>query len=266
MRNPEPKPPTDVTKEGMSRRSFTDAIGVASVMTVLGFARPAVAQQAAGLLGPSGMHPAGAEPGRIFFTDEEADFVNAAVARLIPSEGEGPGATEANVPNFMDKQLGGAWGKGERLFLGGPYDPSAIPQLGYQLAYTPAEFFRRAIGAINHRLQASGTPFAAMSAEAQDQFLGEQLEQGAFGDLDGVPAKLFFEHLMQMAVEGYFSDPVYGGNKDMVAWKAIGFPGAYDSYRETIGLHGQHFAIGPYSLANHDKIPDPDMKSMESQQ
>ena len=252
-------------RPGLTRREFADAAGIAGFMTVLGLASPALGQQATKMLGAPGKQPATQDAARVFFSDEEAAFVNAAVARLIPSEGNGPGAIEAGVPNYLDKQLGGTWGQGERLFMGGPFDPSAIPQLGYQLSYPPAELFRRAIGAINQKLTASGTPFAAMSPDAQDRFLTEQLEAGAMGDLNGIPAKTFFAQLLEMTVEGYFSDPIYGGNKDMVAWKAIGFPGAYDSYRDTIGLHGQSFAIGPYSLADHDQMPEADMKAMESQ-
>jgi len=252
-------------RAGVTRREFADAVGLAGLMTVLGLARPALGQPHARMPSATGMQPAQPGEARIFLTDEESAFVNAAVARLIPSEGEGPGAIEAGVPNFMDKQLGGAWGHGEAVYLGGPFDPNAIPQLGYQLSYTPAELFRRAIGAINQRLAASGTPFPAMPADAQDTFLREQLEAGAMGDLDGVPAKVFFQELLHLTIEGYFSDPAYGGNKDMVAWKAIGFPGAYACYRDTIGLHGKRFSIGPYSMADHDKIPEMDMRDMEAQ-
>ena len=252
-------------RAGVTRREFADAVGLAGLVTVLGLARPALGQPHARMPSPAGTQPARPGEARIFLTDEEAAFVNAAVARLIPSEGEGPGAIEAGVPNFIDKQLGGAWGRGEALYLGGPFDPNAIPQLGYQLSYTPAELFRRAIGAINQRLAASGTPFPAMPADAQDTFLREQLEAGAMGDLDGVPAKVFFQELLHLTIEGYFSDPAYGGNKDMVAWKAIGFPGAYACYRDTIGLHGKRFSIGPHSMADHDKIPEADMKDMEAQ-
>jgi gluconate 2-dehydrogenase gamma chain len=201
-----------------------------------------------------------------FFNSEEAAFVEAAVARLIPSEGKGPGAIEAGVPNFLDKQLGGAWGAGMNLFLGGPFDPNAVPQLGYQLPYTPAQLFRRAIGAINRQIASNGQSFAAMPPQEQDAFLREQLEGNGLGDLDGVPAKTFFAQLLELTVQGYFCDPVYGGNKDMVAWRAIGFPGAYASYYDTIDMHGAEFCIGPHSLAEHDKIPDTDMKSMNAQE
>jgi len=52
-----------------------------------------------------------------------------------------------------------------------------------------------------------------------------------------------------MTIEGYFSDPVYGGNRGMAAWKMIGFPGAYAGYYEMIDRHGEPFVGEPRSLA-----------------
>jgi gluconate 2-dehydrogenase gamma chain len=54
-----------------------------------------------------------------------------------------------------------------------------------------------------------------------------------------------------MTVEGFFSDPVYGGNRDMVAWRMIGFPGAYADYYEAIDRHGVKFVREPMSLAEN---------------
>jgi gluconate 2-dehydrogenase gamma chain len=93
----------------------------------------------------------------LFFNMEESRFIEAAVARLIPADEEWPGALEACVPNYIDKQLAGAWGAGERLCRSGPWQPGTASQ-GYQLPYTPAALFRTALGAINKEL--SRTPFA----------------------------------------------------------------------------------------------------------
>jgi gluconate 2-dehydrogenase gamma chain len=53
----------------------------------------------------------------------------------------------------------------------------------------------------------------------------KRLEAGG-KDLAGVPGDLFFEHLWEVTLEGYFSDPVYGGNRGLISWRMIGFPGA----------------------------------------
>ena len=52
-----------------------------------------------------------------WFTDAEAVFINAAVARLIPADDLGPGAVEAGVPTFIDRQLAGVYGRGERWYM-----------------------------------------------------------------------------------------------------------------------------------------------------
>ena len=143
-------------------------------------------------------------------------------------------------------QLGGGWGAGERLYRSGPWQ-SGTPSQGYQLPFTPAELFRTALAAINGELSKAGTPFAQMSADQQDTYLA-RLEVGG-KNLGGVPSDVFFSHLWDCTVEGLFSDPVYGGNRDMVAWRMIGFPGAYASYYELVDQHGIKLDRAPMSLA-----------------
>jgi gluconate 2-dehydrogenase gamma chain len=193
----------------------------------------------------------------LFFNREEAQFIEAAVARLIPTD-QHPGAIEAGVPNYLDKQLGGAWGAGARLYMSGPWAP-ARPGLGYQLPLTPGELFHTAIKAINAELAKSDSPFWEMPPEQQDEYL-HRLEDGKV-DLNGVPSDIFFSQLREMTVEGFFSDPVYGGNQDMVGWKMIGFPGAYASYYDLIDKHGIKLEREPVSLgqSDHHIMPDPNI-------
>lgn len=195
----------------------------------------------------------------VFFNAAEAAFMEAAVARLIPADDQWPGALEAGATNYIDKQLAGAWGAGERLYRSGPWLKGA-PTQGYQLPFTPAELFRTAIGAIAKDLARKGTPFAKMSPPDQDAYL-KSLETGD-QDLGGVPARVFFADLWQMTVEGYLSDPVYGGNRDMVSWRMIGFPGAYASYYDLVDKHGMRFDRAPMSLSEDAQghiHPDPDI-------
>jgi gluconate 2-dehydrogenase gamma chain len=193
----------------------------------------------------------------LFFNDEEAAFIEAAVARLIPKDDQWGGALEAAVPNYIDKQLAGAWGAGERLYRSGPWQPGT-PSQGYQLPFTPAELFRTALRAINKDL--AQTPFAKMNPDEQDSYLKTLEADGK--DLGGVSSGLFFAHLWQSTVEGFFSDPVYGGNRDMVSWRMIGFPGAYASYYDLVDQHGIKLDRPPMSLAEdaHGHIhTDPDI-------
>ena len=242
-----------------SRRSFVATVGAASVAPVSALLQgtPAAAapQNPAGLT--SSVNPA--KPVYLFFNLAEAAFIEAACERLIPADESGPGALGAGVPNYLDKQLGGAWGSGERLYRSGPWQVGS-PSQGYQLPFTPAELFHTALRAINRQLEAKSTPFGTLPPEAQDTFL-KSLEGGAL-DLDGVPSAVFFDMLLRMSVEGFFSDPVYGGNRDMVAWRMIGFPGAYADYYEAIDRHGEKFVREPMSIGEdgHAHIhPDPNI-------
>jgi gluconate 2-dehydrogenase gamma chain len=230
-------------RDRWTRRSFVKSVGSATAMPaalgtpLLGLAE-AAAPNHAGAAGEAD------KPLYLFFNAEEAAFIEAACERLIPADETGPGALQAWVPSYLDKQLGGAWGAGERLYRGGPWK-HGTPTQGYQLPFTPAELFRKALAAINKEL--AGTPFAKMSAARQDAYL-KQLEAGS-KDLGGVPAEIFFAHLWDLTVEGFFSDPVYGGNRDMVAWRMIGFPGAYSSYYDLVDQHGVKLDRPPMSLA-----------------
>ncbi len=227
----------------LSRRIFVKSIGAAALVPVGLANSPAAAAPATEPTASNTFE----RPLYVFFNAYEADFIEAAVERLIPADEVGPGALQAGVNNYLDKQLGGAWGAGERLYRSGPWQ-QGTPTQGYQLPFTPAELFHTAIRAINTSFQKQGITFKDLSADEQDAYL-KSLESSD-DDLDGVPAKEFFSILLKMTVEGYFSDPVYGGNKDMVAWKMIGFPGAYASYYDAIDRHGVKFEREPMSLAS----------------
>jgi gluconate 2-dehydrogenase gamma chain len=242
-----------------SRRSFVATVGAASVAPVSALLQgtPAAAAPQNPTGPTSAVNPA--KPVYLFFNLAEAAFIEAACERLIPADESGPGALGAGVPNYLDKQLGGAWGSGERLYRSGPWQ-SGSPSQGFQLPFTPAELFHTALRAINRQLETKSTPFGALPPETQDAFL-KSLEAGGL-DLDGVPSAVFFDMLLRMSVEGFFSDPVYGGNRDMVAWRMIGFPGAYADYYEAIDRHGEKFVREPMSIGEdgHAHIhPDPNI-------
>ncbi len=230
---------------GFDRRSFLRTVGAASLAPASALPASAVPPIAAppGAMGESQNQ----EPLYLFFNADEAAFVEAACERLIPADATGPGALEAWVPNYIDKQLGGAWGSGERLYRDGPWRPGT-PSQGYQLPLTPAELFRTAIRAINGELTRGNTRFDELAEAEQDDYL-RGLERGG-KDLNGVPSEIFFHMLRQMTVEGYFSDPIYGGNKNMLAWKMIGFPGAYANYYDLVDKHGVKLEREPMSIGS----------------
>jgi gluconate 2-dehydrogenase gamma chain len=189
--------------------------------------------------------PEASGSGYLFFAPAEAAFVDAAVARLIPHDPVGPGAVQAGVPFFLDRQLAGKFGRGDHYFLGGPW-PKGTPEQGYQSRFSPAQLYRAAIAAIDTYVGAnfSGAVFSKLAPEDQDKVL-KGLESGEIKLDDGVDSKSFFAMLLQNTKEGYFSDPIYGGNKDMGAWKMIGFPGAHYDYKEWVPRHGESVPYPP---------------------
>jgi len=64
-----------------------------------------------------------------------------------------------------------------------------------------------------------------------------------------VSGQAFFDFLLQNTIEGFFWDPIYGGNRDMVGWKLIGFPGARYDYRPYVKKHNQRLDLAPVSIA-----------------
>jgi len=185
-------------------------------------------------------------PGYLFFSPDEAAFVEAAAARLIPKDELGPGALEADVPRFIDRQLAGLYGHGEHFYLKAP-NPKGEPTQGWQMA-SPAEVYRSAIAAVNrYAADAKGRPFAALSGDDQDAVL-KSLEKGEADLKGGVSAKAFFDLMLQNTLEGFFADPIYGGNRDMAGWRLIGFPGARYDYRDFVGKHGEPYPLPPVGL------------------
>jgi gluconate 2-dehydrogenase gamma chain len=182
-----------------------------------------------------------------FFNPIEWSFINAAVSRLIPSDGPGPGGLETGVPEFIDRQMELPYGHGAYFYLQGPFRPDAPATLGYQLRYTPRELYRSGIAAANVACQtAAGKVFAALSPDEQDRFLSS-LETNQV-QLSGPPAAAFFAQLLENTREGYFADPLYGGNRGMAAWKWIGFPGARADFTDWIDQAGQKYPYGPVAI------------------
>lgn len=184
-----------------------------------------------------------------FFTSEEAEFVTSAVARLIPPDEQWGGAEEAGVLYYIDGQLAGAYGAGARMYLDGPWDPDAPPQQGYQLKYSPAELYRVAIREIRDHVREvhGGREFTELADAEQDELLTD-LERGRV-ELPSLPAPVFFETLLANTVEGFFSDPAYRGNRNMLAWRMIGFPGAYAQYLSLVDQHGYELRREPLGIA-----------------
>ena len=183
-----------------------------------------------------------------FLSAHERQAVEAITARLIPSDDNGPGAREANVATFIDRQLGGYYGRGQRWYMEGPF-PEPLDTQGYQGPYPPASLWREGLAALEDycRTTYDSRSFAELDEAAQDEVLA-LLADGEIS-FDTVDAKQFFDFAREMTIEGFFSDPLYGGNRDMVGWRLVGFPGARYDYRDFIHHNGAQLDIASVSLA-----------------
>lgn len=183
-----------------------------------------------------------------FFTADESAFVTAAVARLIPEDELGPGAVQAGVPDFIDRQLAGDYGQATRWYMQGPWATGEATQ-GYQSRMTPAALYRAAIREIDAAVGKAhnGTLFNKLAAADRDSWL-QRLEKGEVR-LPTVDTKTFFTMLLQNTKEGFWSDPIYGGNRDMVGWKLIGFPGARYDHRDFVLRHGEPYPLPPVGIS-----------------
>lgn len=187
--------------------------------------------------------------GYVFLSVSESAFVEGAVGRLIPSDATGPGALEADVPRFIDRQLAGAYGRGDHFYLEAPFR-KGLPTQGWQTG-SPAEVYRHAIPIIDRWSAATyGKVFAALDAVTQDHAL-KALEDGKAELAGGIDGKAFFALLLQNTLEGYFADPIYGGNRDMGPWRMIGFPGARYDLRPWVGRYGEPYTLPPAALSGN---------------
>lgn len=164
-----------------------------------------------------------------FFTAAEAKTIQAACERIFPTDENGPGATEAGVVIYIDRQLAGPYGRDKYRYTKGPWFES-VPEHGYQGKETPQQIYRTGIGQL-------GNNFAAAPPDQQDL------------RLEKIQDDHFFQLLRAHTVEGMFCDPLHGGNIGMVGWKLIGFPGPRMSYRYEIDkYHGKAYTVEPKSL------------------
>jgi gluconate 2-dehydrogenase gamma chain len=185
----ESKSPTKV-----GRREFLGGAGVAgaaaAAATTLTPVAPAVAQQAA----PAAA--AASQPaGYIFLQPQEAVFIEAVVDHMIPADELTPKGTDVGIATYIDRALAGSWGKGDRLYMQGPW-PRGTANQGYQLPLTPAQLYRAAIaGCDAHCRNVYKQTFARATAEQKEAFLRE-LSGGKITLQGGLPGP----HLLRRAL------------------------------------------------------------------
>ena len=184
-----------------------------------------------------------------YFTADEAATVEALVDRLIPPDPQTPGGKDAGCAVFIDRQLAGPYGHQEGLYASGPFHAGAKAQ-GPQSPVDPRDHYRKALAALDAHCRAAhgGARFADLNDADKDAVIAG-LEDGSV-DL-GEEKGSFFAQLLKDTQQGFFADPLYGGNRDMVGWKMIGFPGARYDYRDWVERHNEPYPHAPIGIADH---------------
>jgi len=236
--------------QGFDRRDFlkTAVVGGAAAAGTTATFAPAEAAQAEP---PAKSPAAAAEPvGYAFLNQDEAAFVEALVDHMIPADEISPKGTDLGVNIYIDRALAGAWGKGDRLYMQGPWKLGA-PSQGYQLPLTPAQLYRAGIASTNaHCHKTYGNTFDRITdAQREEVLIG--LSTGKIAFDNGLPARVFWTTLYQTVVEGMYSDPIYGGNRNKLGWAIIGFPGIIAVHRDHVAQYrGKPFPNKPVGIAD----------------
>jgi gluconate 2-dehydrogenase gamma chain len=157
----------------------------------------------------------------------EGGTLEAIVARLIPSDANGPGAAEAGAANYIDRALGGAL---------------ASSRPAYSAGLAAIESYARAT---------KSEPFPQLSSADQDAILTAMERNAVPGFMPNSAA--FFDLLRNHTLQGTFCDPFYGGNKNFVGWDLLGYPGV----RTVVTAEQQRIGIAP--APNHKSAYDYDM-------
>jgi gluconate 2-dehydrogenase gamma chain len=196
----------------------------------------------------AGNPPTPVKPGPwLFFTGAEGRAMEAIADRIIPPDPETPGGKDAGCAVFIDRQLAGPYGRQDGLYLRPPFQ-TGMKNQGQQSEGGPTLSYREGLAALDNACKAkyAGKAFAELSDDDKDKVLSG-LESGEL-KLQGADGKEFVEEVVKDVQMGFFADPIYGGNREMVAWRMIGYPGARYNYLDWVNRHNERFPLPPVSM------------------
>lgn len=194
--------------------------------------------------------------GYTFFNPLMVDVITAAAERIIPRDDNGPGATDAGVVYFIDRQLSSEYGMVGKRYGAGPFVAGNSNQ-GDQSGLSMRDRYRIGINGMQAYAQATfQKDFKDLGPDQQDQLLRD-MEAGKATSFAASGGQTFFTLLVNHVKAGFFADPIYGGNRDMVGWKMIGYPGAQVIYQDWISRYGEKFTEPFMSLADHQEALHP---------
>ena len=243
-----------MTKQKFDRRDILKgavAGGAAAASATTGAMVPAPSAQAQQPIATSLATPVASQAaGYEFLNLDEAAFIEALVDHMVPADEISPKGTDLGINIYIDRALAGAWGKGERLYMQGPWKQGA-PSQGYQLPLTPAQLYRAGIEATNaHCRKTYGKSFDRIEAAQREEVLAG-LSTAKIKFDNGLPVRVFWGALYQTVIEGMYSDPIYGGNRNKAGWAIIGFPGVIAVHRDHVEkFRGKPFPNKPLGIAD----------------
>jgi gluconate 2-dehydrogenase gamma chain len=238
-----------MNEQDLGRRDFLKGavVGGAAAATVSNLPQTALAQQPAAAPQPAA---AATSEGYAFLHPEEQAFVEALVDHMIPADEHTPKGTDIGLNIYIDRALAGGWGKGDRLYMQGPWK-TGVPSQGYQLPLTPAQLYRAGIEATNTYCRKTyGKPFDQLNEmQREEVLLG--LSSAKISFESGPPVRVFWTTVYQTVMEGMFADPIYGGNRNKAGWRMIGFPGVIAVHREhVVQYRDKPFPNNPLGIAD----------------
>jgi gluconate 2-dehydrogenase gamma chain len=206
------------------------------------------------------------------FSPHEAHTVEALTARILPGSPEDPGAREAGVVTYIDNMLAYSEGFVESSYREPPfaqlYEGENLPEAdgtyqtvwvsaeeieryGYQSLLSPREVYRLGIAAVDSYSRSKhAKPFINLSEDEQNGIIEDMVNDDAIVGFDQFSSSSFFTVLRRHTAEGMFSDPAYGGNRNMLGWRLIGYPGAQRAYTPVDISTENHSVREPQSLAD----------------
>jgi gluconate 2-dehydrogenase gamma chain len=238
-----------MTEETIPRRKFLLGAGLAGTAVATGLTQQAAADPQTTSPADSNVAPSPQSEPLLILNESEHAFVVAAVDTLIPADELSQSGSDCGCAVYIDRQLASAWGGGAKTYRAGPYFKGK-PEQGYQLSLTPAEFFSAGIAAANDWSRKTyGHDFDRLPPDKRVEAL-KAMEEGK-AEFANFSAKSFFSRLLAITMEGFFADPIYGGNRNKVSWRMLGFPGLPATYAKVIDEYrDKRYVAEPQSIAD----------------
>ena len=235
--------------ETLPRRRFLLGAGLAGATVAAGLGSPAPADAQAAAA-PAPQPAPNTEPETyLTLTATEVAFLSAMADTIIPADELSPSGTDCGVVTYIDRQLAGAYGAGAKMYRSGPFRRGK-PEQGYQLPLTPREYFAAGIAAANAwSVKTHGKTFDQLAPA--DRVAALTAMDGGKAEFEHFSARAFAGRVLAIVMEGFFSDPMYGGNRNKAGWQMLGFPGLPATYKDKVdAYYNKRYVAPPRSIAD----------------